>query len=59
MKLADTSVAKVVSAVDLFCGAGGLTHGLEKSGIAVNLGINIDPAEGIQKKAQNRQRGCW
>ncbi len=33
-----------VSAVDLFCGAGGLTRGLEKSGIAVNLGIDIDPA---------------
>ena len=33
-----------ISAVDLFCGAGGLTYGLEKSGIAVNLGIDIDPA---------------
>ncbi|MBM9518771.1 DNA (cytosine-5-)-methyltransferase [Desulforhopalus vacuolatus] len=33
-----------ICAVDLFCGAGGLTHGLEKSGIAVNLGIDIDPA---------------
>lgn len=32
-----------ISAVDLFCGAGGLTHGLEKSGITVNLGIDIDP----------------
>lgn len=33
-----------ICAVDLFCGAGGLTHGLEKSGIVVNLGIDIDPA---------------
>ena len=33
-----------ISAVDLFCGAGGLTHGLEKSGIAVKLGIDIDSA---------------
>lgn len=33
-----------IGAVDLFCGVGGLTHGLEKSGIAVNLGIDIDPA---------------
>lgn len=32
-----------VIAVDLFCGAGGLTYGLEKSGIAVKLGIDIDP----------------
>lgn len=33
-----------VAAVDLFCGAGGLTHGLEKVGIEVRLGIDIDPA---------------
>ena len=33
-----------VYAVDLFCGAGGLTHGLERSGIRVRLGIDIDPA---------------
>jgi len=33
-----------IGAVDLFCGAGGLTYGLEKSGIPVKLGIDIDPA---------------
>ena len=33
-----------IKAVDLFCGAGGLTLGLEKSGISVSLGIDIDPA---------------
>lgn len=33
-----------VTAVDLFCGAGGLTKGLENSGIKVNLGVDIDPA---------------
>ncbi len=33
-----------INAVDLFCGAGGLTRGLEKSGINVLLGIDIDPA---------------
>lgn len=32
-----------VFAVDLFCGAGGLTNGLEKAGIEVLLGIDIDP----------------
>ncbi len=32
-----------ISAIDLFCGAGGLTKGLEKSGIKVNLGVDIDP----------------
>ena len=35
---------KNITAVDLFCGAGGLTKGLEGSGIQVNLGIDIDPA---------------
>jgi DNA (cytosine-5)-methyltransferase 1 len=35
--------AKII-AVDLFCGAGGLTRGLEKAGINVALGIDIDPA---------------
>jgi DNA (cytosine-5)-methyltransferase 1 len=33
-----------VYAVDLFCGAGGLTYGLEKAGIDVRLGVDIDPA---------------
>jgi len=33
-----------VGAVDLFCGAGGLTHGLQKEGIDVRLGVDIDPA---------------
>lgn len=31
------------SAVDLFCGAGGLTHGLEQADIEVNAGIDLDP----------------
>jgi|GEM_PF-5456446 len=35
---------KKIIAVNLFCGAGGLTRGLEKSGIAVHLDIDIDPA---------------
>jgi DNA (cytosine-5)-methyltransferase 1 len=33
-----------VSAIDLFCGAGGLTHGLARAGINVRLGIDMDPA---------------
>ena len=33
-----------VYAVDLFCGAGGLTHGLLKAGVNVLLGVDIDPA---------------
>lgn len=33
-----------ISAIDLFCGIGGLTRGLEKAGIRVCLGIDIDPS---------------
>lgn len=33
-----------VAAVDLFCGAGGLTHGLMKAGINVVAGYDIDEA---------------
>ncbi len=34
---------KPFSAVDVFCGAGGLTHGLLKEGIPVYAGVDIDP----------------
>ena len=33
-----------IYAIDLFCGAGGLTRGLEKAKIDVKLGIDVDPA---------------
>lgn len=33
-----------IVAVDLFCGVGGLTYGLENVGIDVGLGIDIEPA---------------
>ncbi|MAO54569.1 MAG: DNA (cytosine-5-)-methyltransferase [Rhodospirillaceae bacterium] len=33
-----------ISGVDLFCGAGGLTYGLQQAGIDVRLGIDIDIA---------------
>jgi DNA (cytosine-5)-methyltransferase 1 len=36
--------ASPISAVDLFCGAGGLTHGLLCAGIRVEAGIDVDPA---------------
>jgi DNA (cytosine-5)-methyltransferase 1 len=36
--------ASPVSAVDLFCGAGGLTHGLLRAGICVEAGIDVDPS---------------
>jgi DNA (cytosine-5)-methyltransferase 1 len=31
-----------ISAVDLFCGAGGLTYGLHRAGVHVDAGIDID-----------------
>ena len=31
-----------VSCIDLFCGVGGLTHGLLKEGINVNAGVDVD-----------------
>ena len=36
-------IAATVQGVDLFCGVGGLTQGLEAAGIDVRLGIDIDP----------------
>ncbi len=32
-----------IAAVDLFCGVGGLTHGLTRSNVSVRLGIDLDP----------------
>lgn len=32
-----------ISAVDLFCGAGGLTYGLTRGGVRVKAGFDIDP----------------
>lgn len=29
--------------IDLFCGAGGLTHGLVREGICISAGVDIDP----------------
>ena len=33
-----------IKAIDLFCGAGGLTYGLQRAGINVEAGIDIDKA---------------
>ena len=39
----DAAQAKI-SCVDLFCGAGGLTHGFKLEGLSVAAGVDIDPA---------------
>jgi DNA (cytosine-5)-methyltransferase 1 len=41
-RLAGALDTSPICAVDLFCGAGGLTHGFLQAGINVNAGIDID-----------------
>lgn len=40
----------------MFCGAGGLTHGLEKVGVHVSLGVDIDPACEYPYSANNKAK---
>jgi DNA (cytosine-5)-methyltransferase 1 len=42
-----------ISCIDLFCGAGGLTHGLVKQGIKVIAGIDVDPSCKYPYEANN------
>jgi DNA (cytosine-5)-methyltransferase 1 len=39
-----SQVGGVIAAVDVFCGAAGLSYGLKKSGIRIAAGIDLDPA---------------
>lgn len=43
-----------IAAVDLFCGVGGLTHGLQLAGIDVRLGIDKDPGCAYPFEANNK-----
>lgn len=45
-----------ISAVDLFCGAGGLTHGLVRAGLHVAAGVDIDPACRYPFEANNNSQ---
>ena len=45
-----------IRAVDLFCGAGGLTRGLKAAGIDVRLGVDVDPACDYPFSFNNRTR---
>jgi len=49
--LASTEIP--ISAVDLFCGAGGLTYGLTQAGINVEAGIDIDEQAGHAFRRNN------
>ena len=42
-----------IRAVDLFCGVGGLTHGLEQSGIEVVAGIDVEESCRIPHEVNN------
>ncbi|PPT64311.1 DNA cytosine methyltransferase [Xanthomonas arboricola] len=43
-----------VACVDLFCGAGGLTHGLLRKGVEVRAGVDMDPACRYAYEANNK-----
>ncbi|MEL7237770.1 MAG: DNA cytosine methyltransferase, partial [Planctomycetota bacterium] len=45
-----------VGIIDLFCGAGGLTHGLERAGLNVLCGIDLDEACRVPFEANNAAR---
>lgn len=45
-----------IVAVDLFCGVGGLTHGLTKAGVKVELGVDLDPACRFPMEKNNAAR---
>lgn len=50
-----------ISAVDLFCGVGGLSHGLIRAGIRVEAGIDIDRDAGFAFQTNNPGARflCW
>jgi len=43
----------MIAAIDLFCGAGGLTAGLRAAGIDVRLGIDLDPCARLPYEENN------
>ncbi len=47
------STSPSIKGVDLFCGAGGLTRGLEAAGVDVVLGIDVDPECAYPYEANN------
>ncbi|MCD6459438.1 DNA cytosine methyltransferase, partial [bacterium] len=47
---------KQIVAIDLFCGIGGLSHGLQKSGIEVIAGFDSDPSCKYAYEANNNSK---
>jgi DNA (cytosine-5)-methyltransferase 1 len=50
------TTSRTINAVDLFCGVGGLTHGLERGGINVVAGVDNDPACAFAYEKNNSAR---
>ena len=51
--VAPVASTRRVRAVDLFCGIGGLTHGLHMAGVEVGAGYDVDPSCGYAYTANN------
>lgn len=51
-----SSDVRTISCVDLFCGAGGLTHGFVLEGLSVVAGIDLDPACRFPYESNNKAR---
>jgi len=45
-----------LSTIDLFCGIGGLTHGLEQAGVKVKAGIDLDKSCEYAYESNNRAK---
>jgi DNA (cytosine-5)-methyltransferase 1 len=54
--LQNSSKNKSVAVVDLFCGAGGLTHGFQLEGLSVKAGIDIDAACKFPYESNNKSQ---
>ncbi|PZQ45011.1 MAG: DNA (cytosine-5-)-methyltransferase [Micavibrio aeruginosavorus] len=53
-KIRSKKIKRKIVAIDLFCGAGGLTHGLLKESVIVKAGFDIDPACQYAFEANNK-----
>lgn len=55
---ASSPTRPVIEAIDLFCGAGGLTYGLQRSNIRVLAGVDVDPACRFPYEENNKAPFC-
>ncbi|MDC4295756.1 DNA cytosine methyltransferase, partial [Acinetobacter baumannii] len=50
---------KLLTALDLFCGAGGLTEGLKQAGFSVLGGVEINPVAARTYRMNNNESHCF